>query len=261
MILGFIIIAGILGGLLSLVAAALVVYGMPRHWLTRLVAFSTGIMLSSALLGMVPEAIEQGGAAQSIMLTVLLGILAFFALERTALWRHDHRHQDDACHHDHHDEPKPVVMLVLLGDGFHNFVDGVVIAAAFLTDPALGWSTVLAVVAHEIPQEAGDFVLLLHAGMARGRAFLLNGFSSLASVAGGVMGYFVLGAAKGLLPYALALAAASFIYIAVADLMPLLHRQRERYAMRWQLSLLALGVAMAPLSHLLIDLILGGHDH
>jgi zinc and cadmium transporter len=261
MTLLFIISAGFLGGFLSLAAAALVVYGMPGHWLTRLIAFSTGIMLSSALLGMVPEAMELGLAPEPTMLTLLFGILGFFALERTTLWRHDHRHEGAACHHDHSDEPKPVILLVLLGDGFHNFVDGVVIAAAFLTDPTLGWSTALAIVAHEVPQESGDFVLLLNAGLSRSRAFLFNGLSSLTSVLGGVMGYFILGTVKTLLPYALTLAAASFIYISVADLMPLLHRHRERHAMRWQVGLLAIGVAAAPLSHLLIDLILGGHDH
>ena len=177
------------------------------------------------------------------MFAVLLaGLLGFFALERVALWRHAH----DGCAAVA-GEPQGEVAapLILIGDAFHNFVDGLLIAAAFLADPMLGVTTTLAVVAHEIPQELGDFILLLNAGWSRRKAFLANAASSLTSVLGGLLGYFALDGAEQFLPYVLTIAAASFIYIAVADLLPLLHRQRSGFAL--QSALIALGVMVVPL--------------
>jgi zinc and cadmium transporter len=138
-----------------------------------------------------------------------------------------HLHEHD---HSHAHALSPTAAMILLGDGLHNFVDGVLIAAAFLTDPALGVATALAVVAHEIPQELGDFMVLLAAGYSRGKALLLNAVSGAAAVAGGVLGYFALQGAQHVIPYALALSAASFIYIAVADLVPELHKARKRFS-------------------------------
>jgi zinc and cadmium transporter len=132
--------------------------------------------------------------------------------------------------------------LIVVGDTIHNFVDGVLIAAAFLADFRLGLTTTLAVIMHEIPQEIGDFMVLLHAGYARSRAFALNLAVSFASVAGGVLGYLVLDRAHALVQYALALAAACFIYIAIADLIPHLHRQNRREELWWQIVLIAAGV-------------------
>jgi zinc and cadmium transporter len=133
-------------------------------------------------------------------------------------------------------------MLILAGDAFHNFVDGVLIAAAFLADFRLGLTTTLAVMMHEVPQEVGDFMVLLHAGYKRSRALLWNIAVSLTSVAGGVLGYLILDYAQPLVQYALALAAACFIYIAIADLIPHLHRQNRREELWWQIVLIAAGV-------------------
>lgn len=151
---------------------------------------------------------------------MLIGIVAFFVLEKLALWRHHHAHGANAAK-----PPERAALLILVGDGVHNFVDGVLIAAAFLTDTSLGIVTTLAVIAHEIPQEVGDFMLLLNAGLSRTRALLLNLVASLTAVAGGLAGYLLFDAATAALPYVLALAAASFIYVAVADLIPDLNRQ------------------------------------
>jgi zinc and cadmium transporter len=259
--LTMIVLATLLGGLLSMVAAAGLVFRLSRRSTATLVAFSAGVMLSSALLDILPEAFaslpqhldttEHFGHAQghdhdapaaTLFAVLLAGLLGFFALERLALWRHSHAGCDAATG----EHPAEVAApLILIGDAFHNFVDGLLIAAAFLADPMLGVSTTLAVVAHEIPQELGDFVLLLNAGWSRRKAFLANAASSLTSVLGGLLGYFALDGAEQFLPYVLTIAAASFIYIAVADLLPLLHRQKSSFAL--QSALIGLGVMVVPL--------------
>jgi len=166
--------------------------------------------------------------------TLLLGILAFFVLEKLVLWRHCHIHDCEV-----HDGS---VFPVLIGDAFHNFVDGAVIAAAVMTSVPLGITTAVAVAAHEIPQEVGDFAILLHAGYSRSRALLLNLLSAAASAAGAVVAYFALDLVPLLTPYCLALAAASFIYVAMADLIPGLHRGRTDAGSMRQILLVAAGV-------------------
>lgn len=250
MVLASIVAANLAGGLLSVLAAALVAFAVLERWVPRLVSFAVGALLGVALLQLLPEAIESQAETHAVFATLLVGLLVFFMLEKLALWRHSHGPGEHAHgHHGHHahgpaDAARPVGALIVLGDSLHNFVDGVLIAAAFLTDPALGWTTAVAVIAHEVPQEVGDFMILLDAGYSRKRALVLNALSSLAAVVGGVAGYFALRAAQHALPYILALAAAAFIYIAVADLIPNLHR---RYAVKDALSqgaLIALGIAV-----------------
>lgn len=234
--LALIVFATLAGGILSMAVAALFALGVPHRWLPRLTGFSTGVLLAAALLDLLPEASAEL-ETQALFAVVLAGLLGFFALERIAIWRHDH----------HLDGGTVAGRLILLGDAFHNFVDGVLLAAAFLTSPPVGLAATLAVIAHEIPQEAGDFLLLRLAGYSKARAFLYNALSSLAAVAGGIIGYFLLGDAHAVLPYALAIAASSFLYIAVADLMPFLHRQRGADAALWQGALIATGVAIITL--------------
>ncbi|NWG32430.1 MAG: ZIP family metal transporter [Rhodocyclaceae bacterium] len=242
------------GGLLSVLAAALVMFGLPRRWLTLTVSFSTGILLATATLHLLPEVLESGLTPHEAFPLLLAGILGFFALEKFALWRHAHgndMHPDaaaceDHTHSHHHLHLDDGTLSILVGDGFHNFTDGLLIAAAFLADPALGWTTTAAIIAHEVPQEAGDFAILLSAGWRRGRALFWNGVSSLASLAGGIVGYFALERALEWVPHILTLAAASFLYIAVADLMPRL--KREHAALGWHGLLLAAGLAVVVLS-------------
>jgi zinc and cadmium transporter len=247
--------ATLLGGFLSIGAAALASLGWPKAWIPRLVGFSVGVLLATALLRILPEAIEVAAGRHLdpavVFSVVLAGILGFFALERVALWRHAHH---ETCHHDpgaH--EPgtaMPAATLILVGDGVHNFVDGILIAAAFLADASLGVATTIAVITHEIPQEVGDFLLLRAAGWGRAKALLANGASSLTSVAGGLFGYFLMADAQALLPHALALAAASLLYVAIADLLPFLHRQRHDTAFVWQIGLIGLGVlAVTAIGH------------
>jgi zinc and cadmium transporter len=251
-----IVLACLLGGLLSVAAAALVMFGLPRKWMGFTVSFSTGLLLAMATLHLLPEALESGLTPHEVFPLLLGGILAFFMLEKFALWRHAHggagesdAHEggqrcDDHTHSHHHlpDAEHGATMLILIGDGFHNFTDGLLIAAAFLADPLLGWSTTLAIIAHEVPQEAGDFAILLAAGWKRGRALFWNGVSSLTAVAGGIIGYFALDNARDWIPYIITIAAASFLYIAIADLMPRL--RRETRSIGWHGILLAAGIAI-----------------
>jgi zinc and cadmium transporter len=169
--------------------------------------------------------------------TLLAGILAFFILEKLVLWRHCHTHDCEV-----HDGS---VFPVIIGDAFHNFVDGALIAAAVMSSVPLGVTTALAIAAHEIPQEVGDFAILLHAGYSRRRALLLNVMSALASAAGAVMALTALKLTPVLLPYCLALAAASFLYVAMADLIPGLHRGRTDASSLRQILLIGAGVATA----------------
>ena len=244
-----IVIACLLGGILSLLAAALVLFGVPKKWLAYAVSFSIGVLLATAFLHLLPEALESGLTPHEVFPVLLGGILGFFALEKFAIWRHSHGNDDHAgsaaCEdhtHDHHHLHGGEAVGILVGDGFHNFTDGLLIAAAFLADPLLGWATTLAVVAHEVPQEAGDFAILLAAGWQRTKALFWNGISSLASLVGGLIGYLALERAQEWVPFILTLTAASFTYIAIADLMPRL--KREQQGIVWHGLLLAAGIAV-----------------
>ncbi len=225
--------------------------------LPHLVSFATGALLGAALLGLLPHAIEQVGMSgtHNVGLTLLAGLLVFFVLEKMVLWRHCHQevcegHVPNA--HGHATDKQrdaASASLILIGDGFHNVLDGMLIAAAFMTDVHLGVVTALAVIAHEIPQEVGDLAILLHGGMSRLRALTLNLLTSLTSVVGGVAAYFALGPVKQVLPYAISLAAASFLYIAVADLIPGLHRRVDAGSGVRQFVFIVLGVAVIYVSH------------
>jgi zinc and cadmium transporter len=252
--LALIVVFTALSGLLSALAAG-VFLALGPQWraavLPHLVSFATGTLLGAAFLGLIPHALEGGGpqAAHHVGIALLAGILLFFLLEKFVLWRHCH---DDPCemHSPGHDaRDRASANLILAGDTFHNLLDGVLVAAAFMTNPQLGIVTALAVFAHEIPQEVGDLAILLHGGFSRARAMTLNLVSSLTSVLGGVVAYFALGTALELLPYALALAAASFIYVAVADLIPGLHRRVDLRASFGQVMFIALGVGLVYATH------------
>jgi zinc and cadmium transporter len=230
MVLFYIVLATLAGGLLSvLIAASLTVHLLGRV-VRGLVSLSAGVLLGTALLQVLPEAFESQASPQSLFLTLLLGLLFFFLLEKAELYRHGHHHEGDHPHHHHHhgfdaEQAGKGGWSVLLGDSIHNFCDGVIIAAAFLTDASLGVVTALAIIAHEIPQEVGDYIVLLNAGLSRARALVYNALSGLAAVVGGVVGYFVVGPWEAWFPYLLVAAASSFIYVAVADLLPQLQRR------------------------------------
>ena len=245
-----------LGGALSAVAAgAFLLLPAPTRarLLAPLVSFAVGALLGAALLGLLPHALSHGAAPERVTLALLLGLLLFFVLEKMVIWRHCHA--DDCEVHGHseheisahaveHARQKAAGKLILIGDGIHNLVDGVLIAAAFITDVQLGIVTSIAVIAHEIPQEVGDFAILLNSGYSRARAFLFNVLSGLTTVIGGVVAYLSLSFAQQAVPYVLAIAASSFLYIAVADLIPGLHKRPEFSATVQQVGLIGLGVAV-----------------
>lgn len=253
-VLSWIVLSTALGGVLSALAASVMLLMSPRRrteFLPHLVSFATGALLGAAFLGLLPHALEGAGPGNyhGIGVAVLAGILVFFLLEKLVLWRHCH-HDDCEAHgpEDHHRDSASGVMI-LIGDGIHNLLDGILIAAAFLTDIHLGIVTAIAVIAHEIPQEVGDLAVLLNAGLERGRAFVLNVAASLTSVIGGVAGYLLFERLSSVLPYILAVAASSFVYIAVADLIPGLHRKVDAGAGIRQVLWIALGVAVVALTH------------
>lgn len=245
----WILCATFAGGVLSVAAAGLLSFTALSTFVPRMVSYAVGAMLGAAFLHLLPEAFMQAESIEALFATVLGGLLAFFLLEKAALWRHRHQHGDDDAHgHGHADvHKKPVVTLIVVGDSFHNFIDGVLIASAFVTDPVLGVAAAVALIAHEVPQEVGDFMVLLDAGLSRSKAMMLNLASSAMGVVGGIAGYFALGAAQHVTPYVLALAASSFIYIAVADLIPGLHRAMDSRSTAWQIALIALGIATVAL--------------
>jgi zinc and cadmium transporter len=239
--LGYIILANLVSTLLSIGLAALLSFRYLAQVIDRLVPVSAGL----------PEAFHSGANPQALGWVLLAGILGFFLLEKLALIHHTHHHEGDLHHHAHgHDkhEAGRGGVPILVGDAFHNFADGVVIASAFLVDVHLGFIATLSVMAHEIPHEVGDFMILLNAGFTRRRAFVFNLLSGMSAVLGGLIGYFVLDQMQALLPYALAIAAASFIYIALSDLLPEMMRRSSLAKTLPQVGLVLLGVVIAALA-------------
>jgi zinc and cadmium transporter len=223
--------------------------------LPHCVSFATGALLGAALLALLPEAIEGAGpsGAHDIGLALVLGLGVFFVIEKLVLWWHAHSQDEDPGDAHEHAREHTSGILVLVGDSLHNALDGVLIAAAFLSSFSLGVVTTLAVAAHEVPHRVGDFALLVHAGFSRPRALLLNLATGIASVIGAIAAYFGLRQSLGSLPYALAFAAAGFLYIAVAGLIPGLHRRSDPRTSAAQVLLISLGIAVIALAERLTD--------
>ncbi|MCC7006049.1 MAG: ZIP family metal transporter [Ottowia sp.] len=243
----YILLANLAAGAVSITSAALLSFGLLTHLVHRMVSFSVGLLLATALLHALPEAFESDADPHLLCVFLLSGLLGFFLLEKLTLLRHSHHHEGDGHgHHNGHDAESAGKSgwMVLVGDGFHNFVDGVLVAAAFLTDPQLGVVAALAIVAHEIPQEIGDFMVLLNAGFSKKRALCYNFISTLAAVLGGLLGYFLLEHTLSWVPYLLVLASSSFIYIAVSDLMPQMQRRATWGESCIQIFLIAAGVSV-----------------
>ena len=255
MTLSYIIFATLAGGVLSVLLAALLTVAVLGRLVKNLVSLSAGVLLGTALLHVLPEAFESKAQPQALFATLLAGLLFFWLLEKVELYRHVHHHEGDGHDHHHHFDVQQAGrggLSVLVGDGIHNFCDGVIIAAAFLADSTLGWVTAAAIVAHEIPQEVGDFIVLINAGFSRAKALLYNALSGLAAVAGGVLGFYLVGPWAELLPFLLVVAASSFIYIAVADLLPQLQQRlawRETVA---QVLWLLAGLGLVMMARLLL---------
>lgn len=243
-ILTWIVVAAVLGGVISVAVAAVFALRAKITQIPVLISYAVGALLGAVFLDLLPHAFRIADSPEKMAGTILFGILLFFVLEKLVLWRHCHLEQCEA-----HDPPQPAHdhgrsgMMIMIGDTFHNFVDGVLIAAAFLANVELGVVTALAIIAHEVPQEVGDFLILLHSGYTKAQALLLNMLSGAAMIAGGVLAYFALQTMQQWIPSLIGLAVASMLYVSVADLIPGLHRRPEIQATVQQVILIALGVA------------------
>ena len=246
--LAAILLACAAGGVLSVLLAT-VALRLKADWVPVMVSYAIGALLGAAFLEILPHAIEHASSPEALTGTVLAGIMGFFILEKLVLWRHCHTEHCEAHGAEafappqshEHDHGRSGLMITV-GDTVHNFVDGVAIAAAFLVDFNLGIVTAFAIAAHEVPQELGDFLILRHSGYTNRQAILLNLLSGLAMMAGGLLGYFLLAPLQWLLPYMLAIAASGMIYVAVADLIPGLHKRVELIHTGQQALLIGLGI-------------------
>jgi zinc and cadmium transporter len=283
-VLVWIILSSLIGGALSVAGAALVALNARATAVPMLISYAIGAMLGAVFLEILPEGIKAATDVHTFTATVLFGILLFFTLEKLVIWRHCHGdhcevhaiHTEEDCPetHPHTTKYKAVIvkqpsilapaashhvhnhthdhgrsgMMVMIGDTFHNFVDGILIASAFMVDIKVGIVTSIAIIAHEIPQEVGDFLILLHSGYSKRQAFAFNLVSSFATVIGGTAAYFALSHVQGWIPTILGLAAASMLYVAVADLIPSLHKRTELRASISQLLLIACGVGSIALT-------------
>ncbi|MFX1550310.1 MAG: ZIP family metal transporter [Promethearchaeota archaeon] len=243
----------ILGSIGAILAASLFILigeRVQKKLVTALLSFATGTLLTSALIGLIPEAIENAGEPHLITIVILGGILFFFFLEKFLIWRNC---QVNDCEI-HAQAPGP---LILVGDAFHNFTDGIVIASAFLTSNfGVGLAAGITIIMHEIPQETGDFAILLHNGMSKKKALIYNLFSSSVTIPSAIISFFILDIFEGTIPIFLAISAASFLYIALSDLTPQLHEKTETKEIVKQIVLIVIGIII-----MIFVLSIGGHSH
>ena len=290
-VLTWIILASAIGGVLSVSFAALVALNTRTQWIPLLISYAIGAMLGAVFLEILPEAFEQASSIQAAAVTILCGLLLFFILEKLVLWRHCHGdHCEVHALHDaeHCPDNRPVKnvnsnsiikfktikvvapnisgnssshdhdsgrsgMMIMIGDTFHNFVDGILIAAAFMVDIQVGLVTAMAIIAHEIPQEVGDFLILLHSGYSKKQALLFNFGSSLATAVGGVIAYYALQTLQSWIPFILGLAASSMLYVAVADLIPGLHKRTKLRETAGQILLIGMGIGSIGLTKFILE--------
>ncbi len=250
--LEWIILFSIIGSVGAIFAATLFVFlgeRVQKKLVYVLLSFATGTLLTAALMGLIPEAIEAVEEPHFITITILGGIIFFFFLEKFVIWRNC---QNNNCEVHSHASGS----LVLVGDAFHNFTDGIVIASAFLTNFYIGIAAGITILMHEIPQETGDFAILLHSGMSKKRALLYNLLSSCTTIPSAIISYYILDVFQIIIPYFLAFSASSFLYIALSDLTPELHQKTETKEIIKQLTLVLLGVII-----MVLLLSVGTHTH
>jgi zinc and cadmium transporter len=277
MTLLYIMFASLAGGVVSVLLAALVAWRIQPRLIPLFVSYAVGALLGVVFLDLLPHIFEKFALAHDAATWILVGILAFFVLEKFVLWRHDHDHAGlaesavaatieaqtpahapqfgdrhdhspargpgHAHKHEHDGGPRSSAWMIIIGDGFHNFTDGFAIAAAFTADMKLGIVTAVAIVAHELPQELGNFLVLVHSGFSKTRALFWNVMSSFATLAGGLIAYFAIRSFERYSLIFLCFAASSMIYVAIADLIPGLHKRTSTRESLLQIALIALGVA------------------
>ena len=239
MLLGYIIFFSLLGSIGSVLISALFLIfpdNIQKELVPKCISFATGTLLGAAFLGLIPYAAEEFGDLRLTLLTVLFGLILFFILEKLVIWRHCH---DDHCHV--HDASGT---LIIIGDAFHSFVDGVVISATFITSIPLGITTAFSIITHEIPQEVGDFAILLKNNYTKKKAFMLNVLSGLSSLVGAILAFFFMSTLTNITPYIMSISAASFIYVAVSDLIPHLQEHTNPKQSILQIFLILAGISI-----------------
>ncbi|MHA2005718.1 MAG: ZIP family metal transporter [Promethearchaeota archaeon] len=252
-VLIWIILFSVLGSIGAIIAAGAFMFLNERYQkplVPILISFATGVLLTAAFLGLIPEAIEgSGGESHFIMPFVLGGIIVFFFMEKIIIWRNCRNKECEV--HSHASGP-----IILIGDSLHNLTDGIVIAAAFLTDLTLGIGAGLTILVHELAHETGDFGILLHSGYSKKKAFSYNIISSSTTIPAAIIGYFIIGTLSSVVPFILAISASSFIYIALSDLTPDLHQHTDlKYSLR-QLFFILTGIVL-----MIFLLAIGGNNH
>lgn len=247
--LAYILIFSFLSSIASLIGGVILLgrKKLADNLLHLLAAFAAGTLLGTAFFDLLPEALVQH-ADPNILSWALLGIIGFFLLERFINWFHHHHEHDSSV-----GRSKPVVPLVILGDTIHNFIDGLVVGGAFMVDVRLGVVTALATAAHEIPQEIGDFSILLSQGVPKAKVFVYNLLSSFSTIVGALLVYFAAGSLAGLLPVFLSVTAGFFIYIAASDLIPEIHGQDKKGFAFWESALLVGGAGVVWLAIKLLE--------
>jgi zinc and cadmium transporter len=245
--LWFVLLAASVGTAVAIGSAAWLSFKSIARTLEPMISLSTGVLLGTSLLHLLPEALDVGMEHHYMFAWLLAGLLFFFVLEKFSLLRHSHHHEHDGHGH-HHGFDKHEAgrggLLIVVGDSIHNFGDGMLIASAFLVDQKLGLLTTLSIALHEVPQQTGDFLVLLNAGISRTKALRLMIITGCSAVLGALLGYTVLSQEKGILPIALVLASASFLYVAVADLIPEMQRRSTFKQGFSQLCFITVGVVL-----------------
>ena len=239
MLLGYIIFFSLLGSIGSVLISALFLIfpdKIQKELVPKCISFATGTLLGAAFLGLIPHAAEEFGDLRLTLITVLFGLIIFFILEKFVIWRH--------CHDDHCHVHEASGSLIIIGDAFHSFVDGVVISATFITSIPLGITTAFSVITHEIPQEVGDFAILLKNNYTKKKAFMLNVLSGLSSLAGAILAFFFMSTLTNITPYIMSISAASFIYVAVSDLIPHLQEHTNPKQSILQIFLIIAGISI-----------------
>jgi zinc and cadmium transporter len=236
----WIVLATLMAGVGSVWLAAWLTRTVLARHTQHLLSFAAGALLATAFVNLLPEAFESGVGSHGLFATLLGGLVFFFLLDKAELYHHGHEHHDHTHGHDHHGRGG---WAVLFGDGLHAFGDGALIAAAFVADTHLGVVAALAVLAHEVPHHVSDLVVLRQNATAR-RALWMASFAGLSAVLGGVLGYLLVDALSGSLPYMLTLAASSFIYVALADLIPQLQKRLSASETLAQIAWLCGGLLM-----------------
>lgn len=233
----WIIIATLVDGFVAFIGA--VTLALKKETLNKilmaLVAFSAGALIAGAFFHIMPESLEEGVEPMHVFMIVIFGFAVFFIFEKFLFWHHCHKGE---C------EVHPYTYLILFGDGIHNFIDGIIIAASFLVDVGFGIVTTFMIISHELPQELGDFAVLVHGGMKVNKALLYNFLSQLTAVLGGIIGFFIGSSIEGFVPFVLPFAAGGFIYIGASDLVPQLHDEKNLKKSLLSFVLFAAGVLL-----------------